>query len=559
MRTHTAGERTALAAANVSHAVRVEVRDADAAWRDWTGWVTALSWEADIEQPTAGASFSLHRGLGTGSLSPFMSTSLLNRDAASAFAPAVDIGRDVRISTNAGPDGWIEQFIGRVDTLDAGQDPVPVTCSDLGAWLMDTQMEAARAVGSSAGVAVETEIQAIIDAYPSGIIAPTLYTPTSPLYFLYEDTVDPVKVLDAVRALALNIGWDVRYRYDAAHVSRLTLLDPDRTRTTVDGSIGPGEYVAVPSIPVSLAPIRNAGRWYYGADASEYVTYEDTASISKYGRRWFQIPVQGGIDTLTEAQRAIDAAGNDMSGPGTEFALKTFYLWPVQLFDRWTFQADAKGFDQDQTVSVTSYRHEWVGGALVTTITGTARVVGAYKEWRRRIVGPPRAGPSLVVHATHGTSSTSIAYTHRGTIRLSVNGGASSTPAASPIVVTHTASPQTYALTASADGQEISVPTEIPAYDPSAGVTMDLGAPVADAALDTLTITYTLSGAPSGASVNLTWSVDGGASGSATNIASGHSVSTPIPTGASGQVTITLVDGNRNVIKQAQHTGTFAT
>jgi hypothetical protein len=396
VRTISGGERTAIAAATVAHVPKVEIQDADGAWQDWSSRCVFLAWGVERDSPVGTASLSIHRGKGTGSLAPTIEASTLNRDSVNAYAPAIDIGRGVRISTTVGPDGLREQFIGRVDSVDWESDPIRVECSDLGAWLMDTQIQEVAEYGDEDGETVESIIQAIIDATPSGVISPTLYVPDSPLAYRTTFEQQPAKVLEAAREVALGFGWDLRYRHDASHVSRLTLIDPGRDSTAIDAVIGPGEYHAVSRVGLNLADLRNAGRLYYldNDGIEQFVDFEDEVSIAKYGRRWFQIPPQDGIHTETEAQRLIDAIGHDLSGPGAELSIELLYFWPVQLYDRYTIQADGIRFDTDQVIAVSAYRHEWAGGGIVTTITGAARVVGAYAEWRRRVRQEP-PGPVM--------------------------------------------------------------------------------------------------------------------------------------------------------------------
>src|SRR5690606_38013056 len=75
--------------------------------------------------------------------------------------------------------------------------------------LVDTFIETQQVYGSSDGMAVETVMQAILDDNSTGV---TLYTPSSPGWMLKEFVQAKQPVLDALRQLADQIGWDARYR-----------------------------------------------------------------------------------------------------------------------------------------------------------------------------------------------------------------------------------------------------------------------------------------------------------------------------------------------------------
>jgi hypothetical protein len=324
-------------------------------------------------------------------------SSALNVDDASAYAPLLDIGRLVRASsatlapgvTPVGGD-YREGFTGRIDTVAWESDPITITCSDLGAWLMDTQIEVeGTQYGTTpVGTALETVIQNIVNAWPSGKGIPTLYTPTSPGYLVTSWAQGRVKVLDAIRSVALqSTGWDVRFRYDASHVSRLTLFNPDRTRVTVDATIAASEYRSVKALSLSLANVRNVGKLPYvdAAGAPQSATASDSASIAKYGRRYFELASSNAITTSTQANALIASVVSDLAGAPAEQEIVTSLLWFVQLYDRYTFLANGVHYDQDQTLAVVGYRHEFGDGVAWTTLRCTGRVVGAYADWLRGI------------------------------------------------------------------------------------------------------------------------------------------------------------------------------
>jgi hypothetical protein len=426
-----AGERTTIAAARVQHLCKVEVADADGTYQDWSAYLMSATWGEHIDQPVAQATIKLRRAAGTSSLAPTMVGSPLNRNSLAAYAAALDVGRLVRISTATINPGdtptYREMFSGRIDDIDWAADPIAITCSDLGAFLMDTQIEVERDYWSTDGtmvlsalttgdhgttlaVLVESVMGKLLADTPNGITSPALYTPASPGWRINPYKQDKVKVLEAVRALGQQIGWDVRYRYDASHASRLTFIDPSRSSTTVAATIAPTEYKDVKKLAIALADVRNAGLVAYLDTGSvrHEVTASDTASIAKYGRRYMQLEPGQNIDTDTEATAYITAAVSDLSGAPAEQDVELLYFWPVQLFDRYTFTANGDHYDTDQTLAVTAYSHTFEHGEGTTTLTCAGRVIGSFADWLKR-QGPadtPASDPARSITRVVATETT---------------------------------------------------------------------------------------------------------------------------------------------------------
>jgi hypothetical protein len=422
VRTLLAGERTQTQAAQLTVHLKLEVQNASGTWKDvgallGADYVVGWGWNVDLNQAVSDATFKIRRKVGIYSLSPLMVASALNVDDTAAYAPLLDIGRLVRASTATVAAGvtptteWREGFMGRIDTVQWEADPITITCSDLGAWLMDTQVEVEGVQFGTlpVGTALETVIQNIVNAWPSGMGTPTLYTPTSPGYLVTSWAQGRTKVMDAIRSVALqSTGWDVRYRYDASHVSRLTLTNPDRTRVTVDTTIGPSEYQSVRALSLSIASVRNAGLLPY-TDASglpQTATASDAISIAKYGRRYFELASSNAITTSVQANALIAAVVSDLAGAPAEQEIVTSFLWFVQLYDRYTFTANGVHYDQDQTLAVVGYRHEGEDGVAWTTLRCAGRVVGAYADWLRGIALKLEVIEPTISAATSETATT---------------------------------------------------------------------------------------------------------------------------------------------------------
>ncbi len=345
------------------------------------------------------------------SLAPLLEGSPLNR-AAGVYVALLDIGRAIRISVavvDAGvsPSGgdWKVLFLGRIDKVGWAADPIQLDCSDQGAWLMDTQIETVDAYGSGVGVAAETVMQSILTAWPSGVGAvPTLYVPSSPGWDLHAYNQDRVKLLEALLALAQQIGWDVRYRFDASDVFRLTLWEPDRAKTTPDATIGPAQYTDVTALELALADIRNVVSVPYVKSTGEVDVESaiDAGSVARFGRRWMEIAEgsSSNIDTAAEASAFAVACAHDLSAPVAEQAVAMLLFWPAQFGDLYRFTANGIHYDTDQDLAVVGVRHEFAGGQGVTTLTCRGSVAGAYSGWLRTEAVPSTkslAVPQVVI------------------------------------------------------------------------------------------------------------------------------------------------------------------
>jgi len=404
--------------------VKFETQNASGTWIDvgaslGRGWVVDARWSETIDQPVSSMTIRLVPIVAGTSMSPLIAASPLNVDDHAAYAPLLEIGRLVRVNVATMAEGvaldvskYREVFIGRVDTVDEadsndGQQPITLTCSDLGAWLMDIEIESTtdRQYGTSTppGTPLETVLQSIVnDNIPAGEPAVTLYKQSSstfavtPLYTQGQD-----KLLTPLVNLVLDTtGEDLRYRYDASHVSRLTWFNPDRTRSTVDGTFDANGY-AVQKLDRSLDVIRNAGR--IPSPAGTYVSNTSTsltiASIADYRRHFMQLPASPQLTTDAQALAIIDAAINDLCGAPIDASMLHPFLWFVQLYDRYTYPANGRQYDSDQTLCVVGFEHSITSGKGRTTLTLTGRVVGAYAAWRKRIVlgNPAAGGPTVTV------------------------------------------------------------------------------------------------------------------------------------------------------------------
>lgn len=341
---------------------------------------------------------------------------------------------------------WVEIFDGYMDKVtvsDRDSNTILAQCRDLGALLVDTDIEVIRQYGSSGGTPVETIIQSILDDnLGAGVV--TLYTPVSPTWNLHEFSQKLTSVMDAIRTLAKQIGYEVRYLYDVNNVLRLTFYAPDRAKIVNDYALAPTVYTDITSLDVDGADVRNAWTVEYidRATGNKLTAIATSApSIAQYKRRPAKIAYgySSNIDSATEAQKMVDAALADTSFPKALEVIDARY-WPlVDIADVVTLIANGEHYDTDQQRAVVAWEHDLREGDGNTTLTTRGKPGGGYTTWMA-MVGGILDGPSLIVMDTPGANPAanhSVSYSGLwDTIQLSINGAAWIVPGASPLVVT---------------------------------------------------------------------------------------------------------------------------
>lgn len=399
----TAAELAVLLSAHPNHYLRVMVANASGTLKNMSSlegvdWVDGCSISCEeLDSAVATATVTLRQtGVLAKGLSPLL-VNTINVDDTSAYAPLLYIGRTIVISFAAvalgatpGAGDWHELLHGRIDQVAWQSDPITLTCSDDGSRLMTTQIEDARVYGSVGGTEVQQVMQDLLTDWPSGVIAvPTLYAPVSPGWAIGQYKQDRVKVLEALRALAQQIGWDCYYRYDDAGVSRLTLWEPDRGKTVPDFTIGPTQYTDVTNLTLSLESIRNVVKVLYtpaGSGALTPVVRSDADSIALHGRLYFEVAeaASSNIDSWGEADAMAAALLHDVAAPPLEQEVAMLLFWPAQKGDLILFHANGVHYTNDQKLAVVGLRHDFANGTGITTLKVRGSVAGAYAEWIRK-------------------------------------------------------------------------------------------------------------------------------------------------------------------------------
>lgn len=407
MRTTTAPELTTLAATTRIVTPRIKVANGSGTMIDLTSWMSSASIEHDVDQPVGGATISFVRAHGaTQSLSPLRTDSTLNVNDVPTYSPLLDLNRSVTIEIATTDPGativagdYKMLFKGTIDVVNFEKNPVTVECRDLGAPLVDRWIETEATFGSGGGTAIQTVMQNIIDSV-FGAAVYTLYVPVSPGFNIVAYKQQKMSVMDALQDLVQIIGWDVRFKWDSGTSTfRLTLTEPDRTKTVPDHTFGPSQYIDITRLNLDLTNIRNVVTVSYRNSANfgnrAVVTASDAPSITKYGRRFFFIQEAdiSPIDTSAEATTMAEAARDDLKEPKADQEVHMPFFWPVDLGDLYRYSDNDVHYDTNQDLSVVEIKHEIAANHHRTNVKVRGTPIGQYMTWLGRgITGPGGGG-----------------------------------------------------------------------------------------------------------------------------------------------------------------------
>jgi len=395
VRTLTVPQARMLAATEQSLRLRVQIDTAGGTLEDFTAllgydWVVGVECGESVDDPGQTATVYLRRDVYAASLNPMM--------ASNRLATSINVGRRIVISvalipldaTVSGGD-WIEIFRGGIDSISAASEPMTLECSDQIRTLRDTWIEAPATYGTTPG-AVETVMQDILDDNMAS--PPTISVPTSPGWVIEEFQTEPQSLLTQLTMLADQIGWNLRYRWDAGSGAfELTFYEPDRTNTTPDYSFGASKIFSWQNLDVSIEDIRNVVDVTYGdrsvLDCNGHPTPQtesasDSSSITAYGRRWMGITLAASsqITTSTEAAAMAAACLSDLKEPLAAVGIEVQFFPAVELHDLYTLTADGFHLDLDTDFAVVGYRHTLTEGACRTAIMLRGETpAGAHKRW----------------------------------------------------------------------------------------------------------------------------------------------------------------------------------
>lgn len=379
---------------------RLLIEDADGTMRDYSDqggvdWRESAEWGKTVDSVMADGVVELASKVGDLSLAPMIEGSSLNRDAADAFAPAIDMGRALEVWVQATDPGapaveadWVLVYDAIIQKVDWAKT-VKLSTLDRSA-LLNKIIRTDTTYGSSGGTAVETVMQQVIDDnLGAGVF--TLAVPSSPGFMVTEyphgdATLVGKTVRQALDDLSAAFAGYVDYRSD------LTLIVPDRTEPTAgsaEATIGPEHYKAIPKLDVDLDAIRNVVRITFRDSATgevEFVEVEHAGSIAAYEEQFIGI-MEGDpspIDTTSEATDMANDILSDLAVQRVQQQVQDWFFYPVELGDHITWKANGKHYDTDQHWAVTGFRHRLSKDKRETTFDVRGAASGGYRRWLRR-------------------------------------------------------------------------------------------------------------------------------------------------------------------------------
>lgn len=383
---------------------RVKVQDSGGTFRDTSlllgmDYVADAEWGESLDTSTSDCVVTFHQGADRATLSPLDEDSALN-NLTGGGTPLLAPGRVYTVEVATIPSGstpgsgdWVEAWRGRIDKVHSpGNETVVVTGRDMGSLIMDTFMEEEDAYGDDdTGVAVQDVIQAMLDAW--GLSAVGLYAPVDPLWQVGRYLQRKEAVFTAAFALAQQMGWDVRYRWqDAVSGWRFTLWSPDRLTSTSVWTIPINGIYGGAVIGEDAQNCRNAVDVVYsdkgdldsaGNPTRKKVTSTNPTSIAALGRRWMEIAegASSAIDTEAEAQRFADSAIADLALPPVMVDLKCDLHWHLQLGDYVTVPPLKGKTTSPIQAAVYALRHRVGETGAITSLTLRGQPRTSTRRW----------------------------------------------------------------------------------------------------------------------------------------------------------------------------------
>lgn len=403
MRTITTAQQRAWESSDFDIYPKVEISDGGIQLIDWTDlfgedWVFDIEIREDIDQPGRTATVGMAWRRYNDNASPYTSSTRISG--------YLDVNREIIISFAIMPEGvepsssdYIEIFRGTIGKYDFGSEPGTIEARDqLVAELQDRFVEAEQTYGGGAKDAEDVITDIIADHTTSGLITVDVPTPSSFAINEYKQSI--TSVLQAVQDVSALVAWDLRSSYNES-ASRWGLLfyAPARASSTAVFTFDTLHQLDMQSLEIDMADIRNIVKVTYvpitsqqedGDFVTQSVTSTDSASVSKYGRRWMEI-VEGStsrIDTLAEAQDLADAIVADLSTPIMKYSpAVAFFPW-VEVNDIVDFEANGRQFAATQTLAVQGYTHTIGPDGARTQLMVTGRPKSGQRFWTDRQAQP---------------------------------------------------------------------------------------------------------------------------------------------------------------------------
>lgn len=396
MRTITSAQSEVYASILGARAARVKVevdRTGSADWVELTSlngfnFVQTCEWTSSIDSAIGTATITCFKNIFDLVLSPYMLASLINLPSA-----LLGVFRKIRIYAAVVPFDAIPEsgdymlvFRGRIADFEIGPSTITLRCRDEMGDLADSFIEDTKQSYGNGSDIVHEVMQNILTDWGDQVWGNTitLYSPNgtggtpynaadSSGWAIANYLQNRMPVMDALRALSDQVGYDLRYKWHA-NTSDIQLVHsaPTRSSPSVDYTFSPSIY-QVSRCGVDGLGIRNTVRISYWASQTQRTSVERTDATleSVYGHRWMEIAEEktSQIDTSTEANSFGDAVVDDLKDPGLELTATLPFFPHAEVNDYYTFSADNINFDSDQSLAVKSLRHVVSGnGGGVTEV-----------------------------------------------------------------------------------------------------------------------------------------------------------------------------------------------
>jgi hypothetical protein len=325
------------------------------------------------------------------------------------------------------------KFHGFIDDIDmAGDNTIKISCRDQGGELQDTYIESVVTRGSGGGTAVQTVMQTIVTAAMAS--PPTIYVPSSPGWNIleFEQTKEPL--FTAIRRLADQIGWILKYWWDSGTSAyRLTLYEPDRTVAVAMRTFGPGEYFKISKASMSRKSVRNRVVVSYRTSpegALLDVTVNDAGSQSKYGLRYCGVTegATSNIDSSGEATTMANAILTDLKEPTLSHTVTMPLFWPAETGDYYGFSDNHAIYDTTQNLAVFAITHKFMaGGKAETTLQLRGKPASGSRRWLN-IETRPGIAPPVINRTSAAATGLATVQGAGGAIVLTYDDPRSMTP-----------------------------------------------------------------------------------------------------------------------------------
>ncbi len=371
---------------------------------------------------------------------------LLREDAAiEVFTGRVPVG------LRATQTDLVSTLKGYIDEVDDGGEAIVLTVRDEGGRLIDAYCEEEVDYSDDIGSAVEGEMQFILDdndndsgnnsvaglSSRDGSYDPiTLYVPTSPNWELLAWRQRREPILPALRSLAAQVAWEVRYVYDQnpdVKAWRLTFFEPDRDRIDPDLVVATDDVLEVKGLKRSTFGKRLVVRVVYPSSESAdpaatlaalvapYADYSarsgwssvdgeenrlnafvevqnDTALALPGAKRQFMEisePSSTQIDTVTEAFRMAFGALRDLEETDLAKSIDMPLCFEMERGDMLRFRPRRGLFTAPQTMAVKRISHVLADQA-VTSLEVRGKPSVGFKRWLRLEARPGQGRPGIM-------------------------------------------------------------------------------------------------------------------------------------------------------------------